>query len=93
MVVAEFDFPRLHAFAIITSKHAIDNPTKRYHPFSRHCRPGNCKSDATTDLAIHRPLALKIAKVHPDKMTSMRGKFKPAGWDEAFWFDMLANMR
>ena len=52
----------------------------------------NRKDNAPANLAILRRLALNIARAHPDK-TSMRGKFKRAGWDDSFMFDMLANMR
>jgi predicted transposase YbfD/YdcC len=53
----------------------------------------NRKDNAPANLAILRRLALNIARAHPDKKTSMRGKLKRAGWDESFMFDMLANMR
>lgn len=53
----------------------------------------NRKNNAPANLAILRRLALNIARAHPDKKTSMRGKLKRAGWDETFMFDMLANMR
>lgn len=53
----------------------------------------NRKDNAPANLAILRRLALNIARAHPDKKTSMRGKLKRAGWDETFMFDMLANMR
>lgn len=51
------------------------------------------KDNAPANLAILRRLALNIARAHPDKKTSMRGKLKRAGWDQSFMFDMLANMR
>lgn len=51
------------------------------------------KDNAPANLAILRRLALNIARAHPDKKISMRGKLKRAGWDETFMFDMLANMR
>jgi predicted transposase YbfD/YdcC len=53
----------------------------------------NRKDNAPANLAILRRLALNIARAHPDKKTSMRGKLKRAGWDETFMFDMIANMR
>jgi predicted transposase YbfD/YdcC len=55
-------------------------------------RARNRKDNAPANLAILRRLALNIARAHPDK-TSMRGKLKRAGWDEAFLFEMLAHMR
>jgi predicted transposase YbfD/YdcC len=51
------------------------------------------KDNAPANLAILRRLALNIARAHPDKKTSMRGKLKRAGWDESFMFDMIENMR
>ena len=53
----------------------------------------NRKDNAPANLAILRRLVLNIARAHPDKKTSMRGKLKRAGWDHNFMFDMLANMR
>lgn len=53
----------------------------------------NRKDNAPANLAILRRLALNIARAHPDKTTSMRGKIKRAAWDESFMFDMLTNMR
>lgn len=53
----------------------------------------NRKDNAPANLAILRRLALNIARAHPDKKTSMRGKLKKAGWDQSFMFDMIANMR
>jgi predicted transposase YbfD/YdcC len=53
----------------------------------------NRKDNAPANLAILRRLALNIARAHPDKKTSMRGKLKRAGWDQNFMFDMIANMR
>ncbi|MGO9758089.1 MAG: ISAs1 family transposase, partial [Roseiarcus sp.] len=38
-------------------------------------------------------LALNVARAHPDAKTSLRGKLKRAGWDDAFLFDMLRHMR
>jgi predicted transposase YbfD/YdcC len=51
------------------------------------------KDNAPANLAVLRRLALNIARTHPDAKTSLRGKFKRAGWDEAFLFDMLRHMR
>ena len=51
------------------------------------------KDNAPANLAVLRRLALNIARAHPDAKTSLRGKFKRAGWDEAFLFDMLRHMR
>jgi predicted transposase YbfD/YdcC len=53
----------------------------------------NRKDNAPANLAILRRLALNIARAHPDKKTSMRGKLKRAGWDQTFMFELLANMR
>ncbi|MGA8473423.1 MAG: ISAs1 family transposase [Candidatus Cybelea sp.] len=51
------------------------------------------KDNAPANLAVLRRLALNVARAHPDAKTSLRGKFKRAGWDEAFLFDMLRHMR
>jgi predicted transposase YbfD/YdcC len=51
------------------------------------------KDNAPANLAVLRRLALNIARAHPDTKTSLRGKFKRAGWDETFLFDMLSHMR
>src|SRR5207302_2567049 len=51
------------------------------------------KDNAPANLAVLRRLALNIARAHPDTKISLRGKFKRAGWDESFLFDMLTNMR
>ena len=53
----------------------------------------HCKDNAPANLAVLRRLALNIARAHPDAKTSLRGKFKRAGWDESFLFDMLSHMR
>src|SRR3990172_1382692 len=53
----------------------------------------NRKDNAPANLAVLRRLALNIARAHPDTKTSLRGKLKRAGWDEAFLFDMLRHMR
>lgn len=51
------------------------------------------KDNAPANLAVLRRLALNIARAHPDAKTSLRGKLKRAGWDDAFLFDMLRHMR
>lgn len=51
------------------------------------------KDNAPANLAVLRRLALNVARANPDAKTSLRGKFKRAGWDEAFLFDMLRHMR
>jgi predicted transposase YbfD/YdcC len=51
------------------------------------------KDNAPANLAVLRRLALNIARAHPDTKTSLRGKLKRAGWDEAFLFNMLSHMR
>jgi predicted transposase YbfD/YdcC len=51
------------------------------------------KDNAPVNLAVLRRLALNIARAHPDAKSSLRGKFKRAGWDESFLFDMLSHMR
>ena len=51
------------------------------------------KDNAPANLAVLRRLALNVARSHPDQKTSLRGKFKRAGWDEGFLFDMLHHMR
>jgi predicted transposase YbfD/YdcC len=51
------------------------------------------KDNAPANLAVLRRLALNIARAYPDTKTSLRGKFKRAGWDETFLFDMLHHMR
>jgi predicted transposase YbfD/YdcC len=51
------------------------------------------KDNAPVNLAVLRRLALNIARSHPDTKISLRAKFKRAGWDEAFLFDMLRHMR
>jgi predicted transposase YbfD/YdcC len=53
----------------------------------------NRKDNAPANLAVLRRLALNVARAHPDTKTSLRGKFKRAGWDESFLFDMLRHMR
>ncbi len=51
------------------------------------------KDNAPANLAVLRRLALNVARAHPDAKTSLRGKLKRAGWDDAFLFDMLRHMR
>jgi len=51
------------------------------------------KDNAPANLAVLRRLALNVARAHPDRKTSLRGKFKRAGWDDAFLLDMLKHMR
>jgi len=51
------------------------------------------KDNAPPNLAVLRRLALNIARCHPDAKTSLRAKFKRAGWDEAFLLEMLTHMR
>jgi predicted transposase YbfD/YdcC len=53
----------------------------------------NRKDNAPANLAVLRRLALNVARAHPDQKTSLRGKLKRAGWNDAFLFDLLANMR
>lgn len=53
----------------------------------------NRKDNAPANLAVLRRLALNVARAHPDTKVSLRGKFKRAGWDESFLFDMLRHMR
>ena len=50
------------------------------------------KDHAPQNLALIRKLALNLLRAHPDK-TSVRGKIKRAGWDEAFLSSLLAQMR
>lgn len=51
------------------------------------------KDNAPANLAVLRRLALNVARAHPDAKTSLRGKLKRAGWDDAFLLDMLRHMR
>ncbi len=51
------------------------------------------KDNAPVNLAVLRRLALNVARAYPDAKTSLRGKLKRAGWDDAFLFDMLRHMR
>ena len=50
------------------------------------------KDNAPQNLAVLRRLALNVARLHPDK-TPMRRKLLKAGWDEAFFFDLMRHMR
>jgi hypothetical protein len=38
-------------------------------------------------------LALNVARAHPDNTTSLRGKLKRAGWNDAFLFELMHHMR
>ncbi len=51
------------------------------------------KDNAPANLAVLRRLALNIARAHPDTKTSLRGKLKRAGWNDAFLFELLGHMR
>ena len=53
----------------------------------------NRKDNAPANLAVLKRLALNIVRAHPDTTTSLRGKLKRAGWDDAFLFTMLGHMR
>jgi predicted transposase YbfD/YdcC len=53
----------------------------------------NRKDNAPANLAVLRRLALNLARAQPDTKISLRGKFKRAGWNDAFLFDMLRHMR
>lgn len=44
------------------------------------------------NIAIVRKLALNALRSHPDN-TSLRGKIKRAGWQDAFLFSLFAHMR
>lgn len=55
-------------------------------------RARNRKDNGPENLAILRKLALNMVRSHPDK-ASLRRKVKRAGWDNAFLFSMLAQMR
>ncbi len=50
----------------------------------------NRKDHGPENLALMRRLALNIAKLEPSK-GSMKGKFKQAGWDNAFLTKLLAQ--
>jgi len=51
------------------------------------------KDNAPANLAVLRRLALNVARAHPDNTTSLRGKLKRAGWNDAFLFELLGHMR
>lgn len=53
----------------------------------------NRKDNAPANLAVLRRLALNVARAHPDTTTSLRGKLKRAGWNDAFLFELLGHMR
>lgn len=48
------------------------------------------KDHSPENLALLRRLALNLAKLEPSK-GSMKGKFKQAGWDNAFLTKLLAQ--
>jgi predicted transposase YbfD/YdcC len=50
------------------------------------------KDNAPENLAILRRLALNIIRNHPDK-TSIQGKIKRAGWENAFLIELFSHMR
>jgi predicted transposase YbfD/YdcC len=53
----------------------------------------NRKDNGPANLAVLRRLALNVARGHPDTTTSLRGKLKRAGWNDAFLFELLGHMR
>ncbi len=53
----------------------------------------NRKDNAPANLAVLRRLALNVARAHPDTKTSLRGKLKRAGWNDAFLCELLGHMR
>jgi predicted transposase YbfD/YdcC len=53
----------------------------------------NRKDHGPANLAVLRRLALNVARAHPDTNTSLRGKLKRAGWNDAFLFELLGHMR
>jgi predicted transposase YbfD/YdcC len=53
----------------------------------------NRKDNGPANLAVLRRLALNVARAHPDQSVSLRGKFKRAGWNDAFLFELLGHMR
>ena len=53
----------------------------------------NRKDNGPANLAVLRRLALNVARAHPDTTTSLRGKLKRAGWNDAFLFEILGHMR
>lgn len=50
------------------------------------------KDNAPQNLALMRKLALNLLRTHPDK-TSIKGKIKKAGWDDAFLISLITHMR
>ncbi|MDP3748469.1 MAG: ISAs1 family transposase [Phenylobacterium sp.] len=50
------------------------------------------KDNAPQNLALLRKLALNILRQHPEK-SSIKGKIKRAGWDDAFLLSLLGHMR
>ena len=50
------------------------------------------KDHGPENLALLRRLALNLAKLEPST-SSMKGKLKRAGWDDAFLLSMLGHMR
>jgi predicted transposase YbfD/YdcC len=53
----------------------------------------NRKDNGPANLAVLRRLALNVARAHPDTTTSLRLKLKRAGWNDAFFFELLGHMR
>ena len=53
----------------------------------------NRKDNGPANLAVLRRLALNVARAHPDERTSLRGKLKRAGWNDAYLFELLGHMR
>jgi len=51
------------------------------------------KDNAPQNLATIRRLALNIARLHPDRKTSMRRKLLRAGWEEKFFFELIRHMQ
>jgi predicted transposase YbfD/YdcC len=53
----------------------------------------NRKDNGPANLAVLRRLALNVARADPDQKTSLRGKLKRAGWNDAYLFELLGHMR
>jgi len=53
----------------------------------------NRKDNGPANLTVLRRLALNVARAHPDEKTSLRGKLKRAGWNDAYLFELLGHMR
>ena len=53
----------------------------------------NRKDNGPANLAVLRRLALNVARAHSDTTTSLRGKLKRAGWNDAYLFELLGHMR